>query len=428
MTNTAIDRALPPVIQNGNNIQVQEPELHRLSNGIPLYCFGNKSYDAMRLDLVFEAGSVYQDKILVAGTSNKMLREGTSKLSSQSLSARLDYHGSYIDLSMDKDTAWLSLFCLQRNFYYLLPIIKSMVVSPRFSERDFSMINNKQKNAFAVNRKKPKHLARNLFNRKLFGEATPYGQTAEVDDFDKLRVDDLPPFHQKFYHHANCRMIASGPVDKSIIQKIEMIFGDSWGVAGPVGGIDHSIDFKPDNVFFNLKGSLQSAIYLGKPIINREHPDFAKLVVLNTILGGYFGSRLMSNIREDKGYTYGIYSQLVTLKNAAFLQISTEAGKAVEKATIAEINNELKRLCEEEVPAAELELVKNYLYGQFLRSLDGPYALAERFKSVMYSEGSMEYYAKTMKTIQQTEATELLRLAQNWLQPDSMLMVVVGEE
>lgn len=423
-----LDRIEAPEIRKLNQLKISRPGYYVLSNGLPVYQFTNDSYNAMRLDLIFNAGSAFQKKMLEAGTTNIMLRESNSKWSSQRLSAKLDYHGSYIDLSIDKDNAWLTLFCLRKNFNYLLPLIRSMVTTPRFSPNDFLLVNSKQKNTFAINDQKPRHIARKLFNKKIFGENTPYGQIAELTDFDKLSVDNLKQFYRQYYHFGNCRMIVSGPVNDKHLARLEDTFGDEWGYHDNIKSFDQHTDFTPGIFRSKLINSLQSAIFMGKPLVNREHPDFPKLLVLNTVFGGYFGSRLMSNIREDKGYTYGIYSQIAAFRKAAIMQIITEVGAEATQATLDEIFKEINRLRHEVISTEELTLVKNYLYGQFLRSLDGPYALAERLKTIIDLDEGMDYYERSYRGIQDVDAEELLEMARTYLDPEAMLTVVVGRD
>ncbi len=421
------DRLKVPPVKTSSGHQFDEPRFHRLPNGIPVHCFCNDTYEAMRLDLVFDAGQAWQSKLLVAGTTNKMLKEGTAQMSGHRLSARLDYHGSYVDLSVSKDTAWLTLFCLKRNYRHLLPLVKSMVTTPRFSEKDFLLFNMKQKSEFAVNSQKPKQIARNAFNKLVFGEHTPYGQVAGIEDFDKLLLHDLLVFHREFYHHGNCRILLSGPIDESLMALTSAYFGSEWGTySAKKPDFEHSFDFQPAYHSIERNGSLQCAIVMGKPMPHRTHPDYPGLMLLNTVFGGYFGSRLMANIREDKGFTYGIHSQIASLKHAAYLQIATETGKDVTEAAIVEIKSEIQLLRNERIPEGELELVKNYITGSLLRSLDGPYAQAERFKSISVHGLGMSYYANLLSAIQSTGAEELLKLAQHYLDPDTMVTVVVG--
>lgn len=277
-----------------------------------------------------------------------------------------------------------------------------------------------------INSKKPKQMAARAFHKLLFGNQTPYGQVARAESFDQLTINDLQGFHRNRYHYKNCRILISGPVSEKLMQHINKQFGGEWGNAGHHSDFRQESDFIPQFHRIDMNGSLQSAISLGKPMVNRTHADYAGLLLLNTVLGGYFGSRLMTNVREDKGYTYGIYSQLVSLRKAAYLVIATETGKEVTEAAITEIKAEIMRLREEAIPEAELELVKNFMTGSLLRSLDGPYAQAERFKSIIDDPRGMHYYSHSLETIKNTDAGRLQKLAIQYLDPDEMLTIVAG--
>jgi len=138
----------------------------------------------------------------------------------------------------------------------------------------------------------------------------------------------------------------------------------------------------------------------GKILFPRNHPDYVGMAILSTILGGYFGSRLMANIREDKGYTYGIGSGLVSMRHSGYLYIASDVGANVREQAVEEIYKEIDRLCNDLVSTEELNLVRNYMTGAFLRNIDGPFAIAERFISTFdYDLDFKEYYLRYLDII-----------------------------
>ena len=172
---------------------------------------------------------------------------------------------------------------------------------------------------------------------------------------------------------------------------------------------------------------LFSLLFMGMPLINRTHPDFPSVQVLNTVLGGYFGSRLMANIREDKGYTYGIGSGMSSLKHAGTLFIATEVGAEVCKATLTEIEKEINILKTELIPEKELALVKNYLLGSLLGSLENVFSHADKFKTLYFAGLGYEYYDRYTEVIKTINAYELLKLANQYLDFDKFYKVIVGK-
>jgi predicted Zn-dependent peptidase len=175
----------------------------------------------------------------------------------------------------------------------------------------------------------------------------------------------------------------------------------------------------------NDVNGVQGAIRIARPFYNRHHPDFMKAMVLNTVFGGFFGSRLMSNIREDKGYTYGIHSYVQNHIHESAWMISTDAGKEVCEATIEEVYKEMKLLREELVDDEELLLVRNYLIGTILGDLDGPFQIIGRWKNLILNNLTEDYFYRSIETIKTISAEELRELAKKYLNPEQFYEIVV---
>lgn len=172
--------------------------------------------------------------------------------------------------------------------------------------------------------------------------------------------------------------------------------------------------------------AVQFGLRLGKRIIGKNHPDYHGLKVLNTVFGGYFGSRLMSNIREDKGYTYGIGSAVVSYENDAVFTIATEVGKEVADAALNEIRFEINKIRTELIPQAELDTVRSYLQGVYMSSFDGPFSLIDRFRDLYHFGLDYAYFHNYLKTVQTISPEELQQLALTYFDPESMVTVVAG--
>jgi len=179
----------------------------------------------------------------------------------------------------------------------------------------------------------------------------------------------------------------------------------------------HRISNDPDGV--------QGSIRIARPFPNRHHPDFMKVSVLNTIFGGFFGSRLMTNIREDKGYTYGVHSYLQNNIHDSAWMVSTEAGRDVCEATIKEVYAEMKELRDVLVDEEELHLVRNYMMGIILGDLDGPFQILSRWKNIILNDLNEKYFYDSIKTIKTISAEEIRELAKKYLTPEDFYELVV---
>ena len=425
-----LDRKIAPAFKTVEKIELIQASEKRLRNNIPVYAINAGTQDLIKIEFLFAAGMYQQQMPLQAATVNNMLEEGTSKLSAAQIADAIDYYGAFLETSVSQDNASIILYTLNKHLKATLPIIEQVIKDAVFPQEELEthLINKKQK--FFVNNQKVANVARKRFTELLFGEKHPYGINVKETDFEQIQRSHLIDFYKKSYTSSNCKIILAGKVTEDLYKLLNDYFGgNDWNTTDHLVAnsnfIQTTIDkeqllYKPD--------ALQSAIRIGRVLFNKTHPDFQSLQVLNTVFGGYFGSRLMSNIREDKGYTYGIGSGIASLQNSGYFFISTEVGTEVCKKAIKEIYFEMNRLREILVPETELQLVKNYLLGTFLRSVDGPFAMADRFKGILEYNLNYEYFNKYIATIKAVSASQLRDLANTYFDKASMIELVVGKK
>lgn len=261
----------------------------------------------------------------------------------------------------------------------------------------------------------------------MFGDTHPYAINNKLEDFDLIKREDLMQFYRSFYHSGNCHIIAAGMIDDKVLELLDKYFGGNDWSQNQAAVTEYRICTDPVKRHHVEKvGGIQSAIRVGKFWVPKTHPDYHALSILVTILGGYFGSRLMTNIREEKGYTYGIGSFVLTLKQASYLVISTEVGNEYVEPTLAEIAAEMRRLQTEPITENELETVKSYLLGEFLRDFDGPFALAGSFKAINDFDLDYTFYDDALKVLRNITSDELMVLAKQYLTPEDFYTVVAG--
>ncbi|HNW53357.1 MAG TPA: pitrilysin family protein [Bacteroidales bacterium] len=426
---TRLNRKIQPAIQPPGKVSFPKPEIYQLTNGIKVYQFNTGTQDVISVELVFTAGSWFQQKPFTAMATNLMLREGTQNYSAQKLSESLDYYGAHFENTTERDNAYVNLYSLNKHLGNTLPLLSEIVKNPIFPEQEFRIVAGKQLQQLEVNRQKVNFLARTHFNSIIFGNTHPYGMYLQPNDIGNITTNDLGNFHKQRYHSNNCFIIAAGRIRPGLKNELEAHFGgDDWsGNAGlrkqqqPSGSAEM-------NHFIPKEGAIQSAIRMGRLMFSSSHPDFAGVKVLNAILGGYFGSRLMNNLREDKGYTYGIGSSVVPLQDGGYFVISGEVGADVTKDALSEIKKELSRLCNEPVNESELSLVRSYMTGEMLRAVDGPFAQADLYRELIENNLGIIHFEEMMDTIQHITAQQLQDLAIRYLDPEKLHTLVVGPE
>ncbi len=425
-----LDRKTPPAYRTVEKIEMIKASEQHLRNNIPVYSVNAGTQELIKIEFLFAAGMYQQEMPLQAATVNVMLEEGTSKLTASQIADKIDYYGAFLEMGVSQDTASVVLYTLNKHLKATLPVVEQVIKDAVFPQHELDIHIRNKKQKFLVNNQKVAVVARKHFTELLFGSKHPYGINVQETDFDTIQRSHLLDFYSTFYRSNNCKIIVAGKIDDMVIKLLDNHFGgNDWNFINKITQKEVSVSTSSE--FKHLvpkEAALQSAIRIGKLLFNKTHPDFLAFQVLNTLLGGYFGSRLMSNIREDKGYTYGIGSGLASLHHAGYFFISTEVGVEVCQDAINEIYMEIKRLREELVPEQELGLVKNYMLGTFLRSTDGPFALAERFKGIMEYNLGYDFFDRYIATIKSISASQVRDLANAYLDQNSMIELVVGKK
>lgn len=421
-------RATSPPRFEVSAVPMLQPEYFQLDNEVPVYAINAGTQEVVKIDLIFDAGHVQQQQPLQASFTNKCLIEGTAHYSSNQIANLLDSRGAYLRNFSDLDDARLTLYSLNKHLDYLMPVFSEVALQAVFPVAEVATIIEKSKQEFLVNMEKVRYVSQLHFNRLLFGESHPYDTFRTAEDYDKANTDMLRTFYAAHYATNPFRIIVSGKLPANLQTLLNQYFGKHTPVAAAVVPIASPTHTAASVQYIQRANALQAALRIGKVIVNKHHQDFMGLMVLNTILGGYFGSRLMTNIREDKGYTYGIGSSLVSVQQAGMLVIASEVGDDVQQKAMDEIFIEIEKLRREPVPAGELELVKNYLRGTLLRGADGPFQLSELLKAALDYGSDLTWYNNYIETIKNITANEIQHLAVKYLETDSFTRLVVGKQ
>jgi predicted Zn-dependent peptidase len=416
----------PPVFPFDARILVPT-EFISLKNGISLFLINAGTEDVMRMEFVFRAGMVQEYLPLLATTANMMLTEGSEKYSSEELNSILDYHGIFLNLSVEKDTAGLTVYFLNKHIEKALELIGEILFRPAFPEKEMNILMKKRLGWYMVAREKVQNLAMDQFFESVFGIHHPYGRQVCEKDFDGMSPALLKDFHAKFYRPEKMTAIISGRIPERTVSHFENYFGvlqskeiyieDSGNFIKGAGEKKKHIE---------KAGALQTAFRIGSSTINKRHSDYPGLKLLNVILGGYFGSRLMKNIREEKGFTYGIHSSVSSMDLSGFKVISTEVGKKNREQAADEIYKEIHLLQTKPVENDEIEVVRNYMSGDMVRMFDGPFAIAESFKAVWEFGLDYNYFIRLMNTIRTITPDEIIRLANTYYNIDDLYEITAG--
>lgn len=423
-----LNRTIPPAIKDAVDIDIKLKPCEKilLNNQIPVYAINAGEEEVMMIEFVFYAGNCYENKNGVSVATNFLLKNGTSTKTALQINEFFEYYGAFLNRTCHHETATITLHCLSKHLTVLLPVIREIITDSIFPEEELEIYKQNSKQRLAVNLQKCDFVANRLIDVYLYGKDHPYGKVSKAEDYDQVQTHDLKNFYKNFYQGGKCILFAAGKLPTDFKEHLNKNFGDLF----------INISFEPphntivaeQNKKFRISNDplgVQGAIRIARPFPNRHHPDFKKAAILNNLFGGFFGSRLMANIREEKGYTYGIHSYLQNQVQQSAWMISTEAGKDVCEATIAEVYNEMNLLREELVDEEELLLVKNYMMGTNLGDLDGPFHIIARWKNLILNGLDENYFYDSVNTVKNITAGELKELANKYLVPEDFFELVV---
>jgi predicted Zn-dependent peptidase len=426
-----LNRKVAPPIKDAIEFELTLPPYikHTLSNGVEVYRIDMGTVDAMMISWIFDAGNSFETKDGVAAAVNTLLKNGTSTRSAFDINEHFDYYGAYLSKACHHETAEITLHCLNKNVRELVPVVAELVTDSIYAPDELAIYKKNSQQRLQVSLKKSEFVASRLIDSYLYGRQHPYGKYSMPEDYQQLQQEDLLAFYRQYYRNGSCRIIAAGKLPDDLVEQLEANFGSlplhapTQGSAAPIFPILPAEQKKYHIV--NDPDGVQGSIRIARNFPNRHHPDFQKVQVLNNVFGGFFGSRLMTNIREDKGYTYGIYSYLVNNRQESAWVISTEAGKEVCAPAIEEVYKEMNLIREEPIEEEELQMARNFAIGSVLGDLDGPFHVASRWKSILLNGLDENYFSEGVRIVKTITPEELQELAIKYLDPAAFFELVV---
>lgn len=421
-----LDRTISPAF---HPIQSQKiPEIHSefLSNGIPVFSAGFAKQDVIKLEMVFNAGSAFEPKSGISSMFSKMLLGGTKNKTSSELMAGFDQYGGFIEITSSVERLHIVLFGLQKFFDKYLALISEIISESIFPEEELETQRKISLQNLLLNQEKSTFLASQNFKQLLFGKEHPYGKTLERNHLESVSQKDLVKFYSEYIQGKAFQVFLSGKIDKQ--QKVQL--EEYLGIASFEYKSEFNFEFETlpvSSLVVAMPDKMQSTIRLGKPLFNRKHPDFFKMIVCNTAFGGYFGSRLMKNIREEKGYSYGISSNMTPLKNFGYFLIGADVVKENTVDALNQIAIEIKEIQNNRVSENEIENVKNYVCGSFAGSITTAFDVMDKHRSRILADLPLNYYDDFIDRINEVNSEDIQEMAQKYLSIESMSEVVVGE-
>ncbi|UBM57842.1 insulinase family protein [Marinilongibacter aquaticus] len=421
-----LNRTKAPLFSPVEFISLPEIEKLELPNGLEIYIANFADQDIIKVELVLEGGSGRSDLPGLPVLFSKMLIGGTAKRTATQIVEDFDQYGGFIEVGQKVESMNITLYGLRRFLSQYLETLFEVLDEASFPEDELVSQKDNAQNALDLNMEKSSFLASRAYKALIFGETHPYGRAFESEDIDVVQREDLFAFYARFVKEKAFKIFVSGKVGHEEVEVLTKFFGQR-----PFEQVEAEVltfdALPPQRKLIERADSMQSTLRMGKLTVGRRHPDFFKMMVCNTVFGGFFGSRLMKNIREKKGFTYGISSSVSPIQDIGFYAIGSDVIKAHTLDTLKEIEMEAKKLQEEKVSDDELDLVKNYLSGSFAGSITTAFEIMDRHRNLVLYKLPQDFYNTFVDHIRAVSKEDVQEMAQKYLDIQSMSEVIVGE-
>lgn len=421
-----IDRSTPPPTHPIGQITLPPLECELLPSGIELFTLDSGDIDVNQLFMAWRGGEFEASNRLEAPLCSAMLTEGAAGISGAEIAERLDFRGAILRAEADSHHSLLSMTCVNSLAGGLAPTLGAIIEKPDFPDDALAMHLEMKEAHHLQQLHKVSTLARNAVAPLIMGPNHPKAREISMDDFGKVTRQGLFDFHRRVYS-APCRAFLSGRLTEAVRADVKALLSDLPCDQAPCP-VD-IIPFKalpPQTVRVEKADALQSAVSMAIPAVPRSHPDYLPLRFTIIALGGYFGSRLMHNIREEKGYTYGIHAALYGMPEGSYVYITAQCANEYVEPVIAETKVEMERLAAEPMPDAELRRLKLHVQTSLIDTVDSPFAIMDYYRTRELVGLPADYFSEQVRLSREIDAADIMAMARKYLDPSQLRIAVAG--
>lgn len=425
-----IDRTKPP--KPGPESKVKFPSYFEktLPNGFKVIVIENHEQPIVYISFVVKSGSTYDENLPgLASVTAELLTKGTKTRTATQIAEEIDFVGGTLNATSSWDASNVSVLVLKKYLSVGMDILQDVVLNPTFPDEELERIRTQRLANIKQSKAEAGYLAGVRFAKELFGNH-PYANeiNGNEESIQKIKRDDIVKFYQKHFIPNNSFIIFAGDITPNeAIPLVEKYFKNWKKGENPHKKFQTVNDVTQTKVVIVDKpGAVQSAIRIGHLGIDRKNKDYVKVYTLNTLLGGYFNSRINMNLRETHGYTYGASSSFDSRVYPGPFIVSADVRNEVTDSSVAEIIKELRRIIEEPVPEDELKMAKDYIVGSFPLQIETPAQVAARVMTLEIYGLPKDFYDKFREEVKKITAKDIQEVAKKYLHPDRLLIVVSG--
>lgn len=431
-----LDRSKPPKPGPPKDVVFPDYFDTTLANGINLIVIENHKVPAVSIRLIFRNSGAYYDssEYGVSSITAELLTKGTKSRTATQIAEEVDFYGASLSSGSDWDGSYVSLSVLKKYLNNVTDVLADVVLNPVFSDEEIKRVKEQRIATIQQGKDEPSTLSDRMFNKVVF-ENSPYANPLEgtEESIHNMTREQIINFYSSHYCPSNLILAFVGEISKDeAFQIINRKFG-TWNKQCSEHETPSSIEktsvksFKTNSVYIVDKpDAVQSNLRIGHVGIARNNPDYIAVTVMNTILGGFFGSRINLNLREKHGYTYGARSVFNARIIPGDFSVDTDVRNEVTDSSVTLIIEELKRIVSEEVTDEELQTVKNYLTGVFPLQLETANAIATRVLNLKLYGLPKNYYSTYISNIQKLTKQDIMNAAKTYIDPNNIYIVLAG--
>lgn len=427
------DRSQRPEIHPPLPVPLRKAECLTLRNGIEVYILKDDTYDVLQVDLLFDGGHIHAESVLQPMLAGQLIRRGTTRHTAEQIAEKLDYYGATFYAGITSNHTQLTLNTTGKFATAILPLLEDIIKHSTFPRKEFLILRRKAYENYRDKLSIAKHRVKQRIKEVIYGTSHPYGRSIRAKDFRLTTPDLTRDFYKQTIHSDGCRILLTGHVSEEIVRSIEDCFGgNDWHAESGTIVTDPMLPQakrgRKRRYFLQKDDAEQSTIAFAGPVIDREDADWYPLIILTSIFGGYFGSRLMKSIREQYGYTYNIHADIHTHFRNGYVYIVTETAAETAEPLIRETFHQMDILREQAIPSEELSTAKAYLLGERALSMDGIFSHTDYWLTLLRQGWDMSHYPLYEETLRSISAERLQETAQRWLRPDLFQVIVCGKK
>lgn len=423
-----LNRSIIPDQHPISEIQLAKPRQLTLHNQIPFFIIDNENLDLIHFLIQLNVGILHENQKHIALFTYALLKESSKDHSSNEIADLLDFYGTHYTVSESLDKTVVSISVPKKNVKQILPVIMDFMSHPVYRETNLSVYKNLKIKDLEYNFQKTDVRNTQLMLHAMFGDDTTAGQFSTKENLQAVTIPQMMAFHQRTFCAENISLFATGNFDAELESFVCEIFEQiPNGVAtSNIENLTLPSDTTP-LVFEKMENSVQSSITLCQPMMAYSDAERREFSILSTITGGYFGSRLMQNLREKNGYTYGISSGSVYFGNQSIFIINSDVNIQNTKASMEACFEELERLRLELVPQEELDSVRNYILGELLRDVENSVSYLKRLAYWHHHQLDESEFHTMIQIVRDITAEQILFLAKKHYPHNKFTQIIVGD-